>query len=81
MEVATTHTAATANPGGSGGGAAGEVGGGGSGGGAVRSGGVLAPIVTPQADEPAHTRKKVHDFLNHHSGQGGRAGRDGVGKD
>jgi hypothetical protein len=30
-------------------------------------GGVIAPIAV-LADEPAHTRKKVADFLNHHTG-------------
>jgi hypothetical protein len=30
------------------------------------SGGVMAPIAA-QADEPTHTKKKVADFLNHHT--------------
>ena len=46
---------------------------GGGGGGSTASGGVIAPIAV-QADEPAHTKKKVGDFLNHHTGarRGGR---------
>lgn len=36
-------------------------------------GGVMAPIAT-QADEPAHTKKKVADFLNHHTGASGSWG-------
>lgn len=35
------------------------------------SGGVMAPIAA-QADEPAHTKKKVADFLNHHTGAEGK---------
>lgn len=31
------------------------------------AGGVMAPIAA-QADEPAYTKKKVADFLNHHTG-------------
>ncbi len=38
-----------------------------SGEGAGAQGGVLAPIAA-QADEPAYTKRKVSDFLNHHTG-------------
>jgi hypothetical protein len=64
MEVAAGGDTA-----GSGGG--GPIPGSGGGGGVGRAGsagaGVIAPIAV-QADEPAHTKKKVADFLNHHTG-------------
>ena len=35
--------------------------------GGAAAGGVIAPIAV-QADEPAHTKRKIAEFLNHHSG-------------